>query len=125
MVEKQTSIAARRVWMLAFGVTCVGCSLSVGAGAAARVGRRPADPSLYCDGFETCDAVYQRAVARAQRCEADSDCESEETDVAASYQELREQTYLELDALRSRAQQAARALAAARSDCPAAASMVK
>ncbi|HEX3851900.1 MAG TPA: hypothetical protein VHW01_13095 [Polyangiaceae bacterium] len=112
--------------MLAFGVACVGCSLSVGAGAAARVGRRPADPSLYCDGFETCDVAYQRAVARARRCAAaDSDCESEEADVTASYQALREQTYLELDALRSNAQQAAQELAALRSDCPAPASRPK
>jgi hypothetical protein len=127
MLENEAASTVMRVWMFAVATACVGgCSLSVGAGASARAGHRPADLSLYCDGFESCDAAYQRAVARGQRCEAeDSDCESEESDVAASYQELRQQTYLELDALRDSARQAAQQLAAARADCQAPSPMPK
>jgi len=79
------------------------CSLSVGAGASARLGRRPGEGGFDCDDFESCDVLYRTAVARAQRCQAeDGDCEQEESDVVESYRILRAQTARELDALRAR-----------------------
>jgi hypothetical protein len=99
---------AMRFAMLALLLGCLGgCSLSVGGGASARVGRRPGGGRLDCDGFESCDAMYRAAVARAQRCQAeDGDCEQEDSDVVESYQTLRERTLRELDALRAEAREA-------------------
>jgi hypothetical protein len=94
----------------------VGCSLSVGAGASARVGRRPGDGAAECDGFESCDVIYRAAVARAERCQADdSDCEQQDAEVARSYRMLRAETTRELDALRAAAREAADA--AHREEC--------
>jgi hypothetical protein len=95
---------------------CVGgCSLSVGAGAAARVGRRPGQAGVDCDGFESCDRVYRAALARARQCQAeDGDCEREQADVLDSYELLRERALGELEALRAENAQAARQIEAAR-----------
>jgi hypothetical protein len=112
-----------RFALLLLLVGCVGgCSLSVGAGAAARVGRRPGQASADCEGFESCDEVYRAALARARQCEAeDGDCDREEADVQDSYELLRERTLGELAALRAENTQAARQAEAARvnegSDC--------
>ena len=100
--------------LLIFGSSA--CSLSAGAGATARVGgeRRAAVPD--CDNFESCDVVYRQALARAERCHEhgdNDDCESEDEAVALSYDALHEQTQLELDALRSEAQEKDAALARA------------
>jgi hypothetical protein len=97
-------------------VGCVGgCSLSVGAGAAARVGRRPGQAAVDCEGFESCDQLYRAALARARHCQAeDGDCEREEADVVDSYELLRARTLGELEALRAESAQAARRLEAAR-----------
>ncbi|HEY1534860.1 MAG TPA: hypothetical protein VGF76_12605, partial [Polyangiaceae bacterium] len=85
-----------------------GCSLSVGGGAAASVGRRGTSGGSDCDGFESCDVRYRAAVARAQRCQAeDGDCEQEDNDVIESYRILRRQTLRELDVLRAEASEAA------------------
>jgi hypothetical protein len=94
----------------------VGCSLSAGAGATARVGgeRRAAVPD--CDNFESCDIVYRDALGRAERCHEhgdNDDCESEDEAAALSYDALHEQTELELNALRSDAQEKDAALARA------------
>jgi hypothetical protein len=79
------------------------CSLSVGAGASARLGRRSGEGGFDCDDFESCDVLYRTAVARARRCHAeDGDCEQEESDVVESYRILRAQTTRELDVLRAR-----------------------
>ena len=103
-----------------------GCSLSAGAGATARVGGERRAAVADCDDFESCDVVYREALARAERCHehGDSDdCESEDEAAALSYAALREHTQLELEALRTDAQekdaalgQAEEAAEAARSD---------
>ncbi|HEY4156580.1 MAG TPA: hypothetical protein VGM29_00725 [Polyangiaceae bacterium] len=88
---------------LIFAVTVVlsGCAFNAGAGVGARLGERPGAMSAQCDNFESCDVVYQDALGVAARChEEGGDCEDEERNVSASYEQLREQTLLELDALR-------------------------
>ena len=93
--------------LLALFALVSGCSLSVGAGAEANLGRRTASAGGACDGFESCDAVYRAAARRAARChQTDMDCDDEEGDVTLSYRLLREQTLRELEELRSEAWQA-------------------
>ena len=96
-----------RLFTLALLVFLPSCSLSVGAGAEADLGRRTASPDGACDGFESCDVVYRAAARRAARCrQTDVDCDDEERAVAFSYRALREQTRRELDELRRQAWQA-------------------
>jgi len=100
--------------MLAFALAVAGCSLSAGAGVGARLGNRPGEPSSECDNFESCDIAYREALTNAERCHEDSaDCDDEERNVAATYAELREQTQLELAALRNEAGEKDTALAEA------------
>lgn len=94
--------------VLVFALALSGCSLSVGAGAAARVGHQPGASGPECDGFESCDVLYRRALAQAERCheQGDSDdCEREDQEAALSYDVLHEQTELELGALRNEARE--------------------
>lgn len=84
-----------------------GCSLSVGAGAQANLGRRTPGSGGTCDGFESCDVSYREAARRAIRChQSDVDCEDEDRAAILSYRVLREQTNRELDELRRQAWQA-------------------
>ena len=94
-----------------------GCSLSVGAGAQANLGRRAPGSAGECDNFESCDAAYRAAARRAAHChQSDVDCEDEERDVMLSYRALREQTQRELDELRRQAWQAEQDAQTARAD---------
>jgi hypothetical protein len=102
--------------VLVVALALSGCSLSVGAGAAARIGGHPGAAGSECNGFESCDVLYRQALAQAERCheQADNDdCEREDQDLALSYDVLHEQTELELGALRSEAQERETALAQA------------
>lgn len=88
--------------MLAAVLVMSGCSLSVGAGAAARVGSYSVTPDPGCNDFESCDVLYRQALARAESCHEhgdNDDCESEDADAAARYYALHQQTELELAAL--------------------------
>jgi hypothetical protein len=88
--------------ILAVTVVLSGCAFNAGAGVGARLGERPGVMNAQCDNFESCDVVYQDALGDAARChEEGGDCEDEERNVTASYAQLREQTQLELDALRN------------------------
>src|SRR5450432_3282283 len=85
--------------VLVVALALSGCSLSVGAGAAARVGGQPGASGPECDGFESCDVLFRQALAQAERCHeqgGDADCEREDQDAALSYDVLHEQTELEL-----------------------------
>jgi hypothetical protein len=91
-----------------FAVTLLlsGCAVSAGAGVGARVGGSSSLADAECDNFESCDLVYQDALASVERCrEEGGDCEAEERNVLATYGVLREQTRLELEALRGEAQE--------------------
>ena len=93
--------------MFATVVLLSGCSLSVGAGARANVGRRAAGASGTCDSFESCDVSYRAAARRAARChQSEVDCGDEERAAVLSYRALREQTNRELGELRRQAWQA-------------------
>jgi hypothetical protein len=88
--------------ILAVILVLSGCAFNAGAGVGGRLGNRPGAPSVQCDNFESCDAVYQDALGDVARCRAEGgDCEDEELHVTASYAQLREQTELELEALRN------------------------
>jgi hypothetical protein len=100
-----------------------GCSISAGAGVGAQLGGRPGMPGSACQGFESCDAAYQDALANAERCHEDGgDCEDEDRNLNATYAELRDQTQMEIAGLRREAAEREAALAAAEQAAEAAAS---
>ena len=102
-----TAMRITRRMLALFMAPLVGCSLSVGAGAQANLGRHSRSVDMRCSSFESCELPYRAAVAEAARCRAEAgDCQAEEREVRLRYRALYDQTSRELAALRETARQA-------------------
>ena len=99
------------------------CSLNVGAGAQGSLGRQrqPVPQYAGCNGFDSCERLYENALARADRChETSVSCDEEDRQAAVNYAVLHDQTERELTSLREMARDArndADAARAQRAEC--------